>query len=414
MSRKKELDISVLEAAKDRVSRVFDDFERIYISFSGGKDSTVMTHLVLEEAIKRNRKVGLLIIDLEAQYAATITHINEIIEMYSDNIDLHWFCGELLLRNAVSDFEPKWVCWDEDNKKNWVRPKPKLAADLSQYDFYVPKMEFEELMVIFGEWYSKGLKTAGFIGIRSDESLHRYRAITSQKNGLTHKGYKWTTKLNAHLYNVYPIYDWRTEDIWVFHLKNNHLPHNKVYDLMTKAGVKLGDQRLCQPYGDDQKKGLWLYHILEPETWYRLINRVSGVNSGALYVKERGSITGNTSIDKPKGHTWESYTNFLLKSLPKKTQQNYKQRFEKFIAGWLQRGYDFIPDEAPHSLEVKCWAPSWKRMARCILRNDYYCKGLGQTQPLSEAYEKYKSIKSKRKLEEQIKQKQNELQSNPT
>ena len=290
MSKKVQLDINVLEAAKNRICKIFDDFERVYISFSGGKDSTVMTHLVMEEAIRRNVTVGLLIIDLEAQYKATIDHIEEIIEMYKENIDLHWFCGELMLRNAVSDFEPKWVCWDESKKDLWVRDRPKLASDLSQYDFYVPKMEFEELMVIFGDWYSQNKKTAGFIGIRSDESLHRYRAITSQKKDLTHKGYKWTTKLNKNLYNAYPIYDWRTEDIWVFHLKNNHLPHNKVYDLMTKAGVKFGDQRLCQPYGDDQKKGLWLYHILEPNTWYKLINRVSGVNSGALYIKERGSI----------------------------------------------------------------------------------------------------------------------------
>jgi len=403
MSKKKELDISVLEAAKIRISKTFDDFERIYISFSGGKDSTVMMHLVLDEARLRNIKVGVLIIDLEAQYKATVEHIEEIIQMYSDVIDLHWFCGELLLRNAVSDFMPKWVCWDESKKDLWVRPKPKLASDLNQYDFYIPKMEFEELMVIFGDWYSQGKSCAAFIGIRSDESLHRYRAITSNKDGLMHKNYKWTTKINDNLFNVYPIYDWRTEDIWIFHLKNNHLPHNKIYDLMTKAGVKFGDQRLCQPYGDDQKKGLWLYHILEPITWYKLINRVSGVNSGALYIKECGSINGNTSIDKPENHTWESYTNFLLKSLPKKTQINYKERFEKFIAGWLQRGYKIIPDEAPHSLEVKCWAPSWKRMARCILRNDYYCKGLGQTQPKSEAYEKWKSIKAKRKLSESIK-----------
>lgn len=402
MSKKKELKISVLEAARERVSKTFDDFERIYISFSGGKDSTVMTHLVLDEAKKRNRKVGLLIIDLEAQYEATIIHIEEVIEMYKDNIDLHWFCGELLLRNAVSDFEPKWVCWDEDKKDLWVRPKPKLASDLSQYDFYVPKMEFEELMVIFGDWYSQGKSCAAFIGIRSDESLHRYRAITSRKEGMMHKDYKWTTKVNNNLYNIYPIYDWRTEDIWIFHLKNKDLPHNKIYDLMTKAGVKFGDQRLCQPYGDDQKKGLWLYHILEPMTWYKLINRVSGVNSGALYVKERGSINGSTYIEKPDNHTWESYVNFLLKSLPKKTQQNYKQRFEKFIAGWLQRGYTYIPDEAPNSLEVKCWAPSWRRMARCILRNDYYCKGLGQTQPKSEAYEKWKQIKYKRKLTQEL------------
>jgi predicted phosphoadenosine phosphosulfate sulfurtransferase len=402
MSKKKELEISVLEAAKDRISRTFDDFERIYISFSGGKDSSVMTHLVLAEARNRNRVVGLLIIDLEAQYGATISHITEMIETYKDVIDLHWFCGELLLRNAVSDFEPKWVCWDESKKDVWVRQKPKFASDLSQYDFYVPKMEFEELMVLFGEWYSQGKMCAGFIGIRSDESLHRYRAITSDKNGMMHKEYKWTTKLNRTLFNVYPIYDWRTEDIWIFHLKHPDLPYNKIYDMMTRAGVKFSDQRLCQPYGDDQKKGLWLYHILEPDTWYKLIKRVSGVNSGALYVNERGSMTGSHYVEKPEGHTWESYTNFLLKSLPKKTQQNYKDRFEKFIAGWIQRGYKRIPDEAPNSLETKCWAPSWRRMARCILRNDYYCKGLGQTQPLSEAYEKYKEIKAKRKLTEQI------------
>jgi predicted phosphoadenosine phosphosulfate sulfurtransferase len=403
MAYKKELGISVLEASKSRISEVFDHFDKYYISFSGGKDSTVMTHLVLDEAIKRGKKVGLLIIDLEAQYENTISHITEMIEEYADHIDLHWFCGELLLRNAVSDFQPKWACWDEENKDIWVREKPKEASDLSQYDFYHPKMEFEEFMVLFGEWYSKGSElTAGFIGIRSDESLHRYRAVSADKKGLMFNNNKWTTKIAKGLFNVYPIYDWRTEDIWIYHSKNKHLSHNKVYDMMTMAGVKLSNQRLCQPYGDDQKKGLWLYHILEPDTWYKLLNRVSGVNSGSLYINERGNINGYNDVTKPEGHTWESYTNYLLKSLPKKIQIHYKARFVKFIAGWIKRGYDQIPDQAPHDLEIKSWAPSWKRMARCILRNDYYCKGLGQTQPLSEAYEKYKSIKYKRTMEKKL------------
>jgi len=403
MATKRYLDISVLEASQRRISEVFDNFEKCYISFSGGKDSTVMTHLVMSEAIKRNRKVGLLIIDLEAQYTNTIDHIKEIVEEYKDHIDLHWFCGELLLRNAVSDFEPKWVCWDESRKDIWVREKPQYQSDLSQYDFYHPKMEFEEFMVLFGKWYSGGSLTAGFIGIRSDESLHRYRAIVSNKEGLTFNGNKWSTKLTSSLYNIYPIYDWRTEDIWLFHFKHPEYSYNKIYDMMTKAGVKFSNQRLCQPFGDDQKKGLWLYHLLEPMTWYKLINRVSGVNSGALYVQDTGNMTGAGKITKPDGHTWESFTNFLLKTLPVKMQKNYRERFVKFIAGWKQRGYDKIPDEAPHDLEVKCWAPSWKRMARCVLRNDYYCKGLGQTQPKSEAYLKYKEIKAKRKLAESIK-----------
>lgn len=398
MATKVYTDKNVLEASTERIAKVFDSFDRIYVSFSGGKDSSVMLHLVIQEAIKRNRIVGVLIIDLEAQYNDTIIHIEHMIEMYKNNIDLHWVCAELLLRNAVSNYQPRWVCWDEDKKEVWVREKPKQAADLSQYDFYVPKMEFEEFMVIFGEWYSKGQLTAAFIGIRADESLHRYRAIVSRKDGLMYNNWKWTTKVSSKLFNIYPIYDWRTEDIWVFNGKNKELPHNRVYDKMMMAGVKISQQRLCQPYGDDQRKGLWLYHILEPYTWYKLVARVNGVNSGALYIQENGNMTGYNKITKPNGHTWESFCNLLLSTMPKKTSEHYKERFIKFIKGWQDRGYLKIPDEAPEDLESKCWVPSWKRMCKVILRNDYWCKGLGQTQPLSDAYAKFKEIKKKREI----------------
>lgn len=397
---KKYIDLSVLDAAKYRIEKTFDEFEQVYVSFSGGKDSTVMLHLVMEEAIKRGVKVGVLIIDLEAQYSDTIDHLKRCITFYEKHIDLHWVCAELLLRNAVSNFQPKWCCWESGKESIWVREMPACAADLSQYDFYAPKMEFEEFMVLWGEWYSKGKKTAAMIGIRSDESLHRYRAIVSDKNGLCYNGLKWTTKLNRLLFNVYPIYDWKTEDIWVFLGKNKHLSSNAVYSKMSMAGVKISQQRLCQPYGDDQRKGLWLYHILESDTWYKLINRVSGVNSGALYIQENGNMTGYNHVTKPTNMTWKEYTNLLLSTMPEITRLNYIQRFKKFIVGWKKRGYEFIPDEAPHELEVKQWVPSWKRMARCVLRNDFYCKGLGQTQPLSEAYQKFKSIQSNRRLKE--------------
>ena len=402
MATKVYNDKTVLEASKERVSLTFDNFERIYISFSGGKDSSVMSHLVLAEAKKRNRKVGLLIIDLEAQYNDTITHIEQMIEMYKDNIELHWICAELLLRNAVSNYEPRWVCWDETKKDIWVRQKPLLASDLTQYDFYQPKMEFEEFMVIFGEWFSQGKTTAAFIGIRSDESLHRYRAITSRKDGLMFNNWKWSTKVSSKLYNIYPIYDWRTEDIWVFHGKYKELIHNKIYDKMMMAGVKISQQRLCQPYGDDQRRGLWLYHILEPMTWYKLITRVNGVNSGTLYIQENGNMTGYNKIYKPEGHTWQTFCNLLLSTMPKKTSDHYRERFVKFIKGWQDRGYLVIPDEAPEDLESKCWVPSWRRMCKVMLRNDYWCKGLGQTQPFSEAYGKFKDIKKKRLLEKQL------------
>ena len=399
---KRYIDKSVYEAAEERIVESFDLFEKVYISFSGGKDSTVLLHMVMDEAIKRGRKVGILIIDLEAQYKDTIDHIRRCVEYYESHIDLHWFCGELLLRNAVSNFEPKWCCWDESKKDIWIREKPSRAADLSQYDFYIPKMEFEEFMVLFGEWYANGDSTGAFIGIRSDESLHRYRAIVSEKNGLMRNGHKWTTKVSGKLYNLYPLYDWKTEDVWVYLGKNKDLSSNQIYSKMSLAGVPLSQQRLCQPYGDDQRRGLWLYQILEPDTWSKLIERVSGVNSGALYIRENGNMTGYNHVTKPDNMTWQQYTNFLLSTMPKKTRENYLGRFKKFIVGWKKRGYKTIPDEALHQLEVKQWAPSWKRMCRSILRNDYYCKGLGQTQPKSEAYQKFKAIQLKNRMIKQM------------
>lgn len=394
-------DIDVLTASRTRIREVFDNFERIYVAFSGGKDSSVMLHLVMEEAISRKRRVGVMYIDFEAQYADTIKHVTAMFDLYKDYIDPHWICIPMLLRNAVTNFEPRWVCWDEDKKEIWIREKPKACRTEADYPFALPKMEFEEFIVLFGEWYGQGKKTAGFIGIRAQESLHRYCAIaTWEKLGLTFNNRRWTTKIVADTYNIYPIYDWRTEDIWSYHALYKSKPHNEIYDKMQMAGVPLSQQRLCQPFGDDQRRGLWLYHILEPQTWFKLIARVNGANSGALYIEESGNINGYHKVTKPKGHTWRSFCNLLLRTMPKKTREHYTYRFKKFIAGWKDRGYDGIPEEAPPELEAQCWAPSWRRMCRVLLRNDYWCKGLGQAQPKSEAYQKYLILKGKHKPEE--------------
>ena len=109
MNIKKYQNDNVLKASRKRIVQVFDGFEKIYISFSGGKDSSVMMHLVMDESIKRNRKVGVLVIDLEAQYQDTIKHIENMNSIYKDNIELHWACLPLLLRNAVSNYEPRWI-----------------------------------------------------------------------------------------------------------------------------------------------------------------------------------------------------------------------------------------------------------------------------------------------------------------
>lgn len=396
---------SVLQASQERIAFTFDNFEKIVLSFSGGKDSSVMFHLVMDEAKKRNRKVCVMIVDMEAQYKNTIKHISEMTAEYADYIDLHWVCLPIKLRNASSNFEPVWTCWDRERRTEWVRDFPKntgVITDSDFYPFFQDNMEFEEFVVLFADWYAGEDKAAVFVGIRADESLNRFRTIAIYDKEMF-QNKRWTTKVVNEVYNIYPIYDWKTQDIWRYHAKNPDKSYNHIYDLMQKAGVKLSQQRLCQPYGDDQRRGLWLYHILEPETWFKVVQRVNGINSGSLYIQEDGNINGYNKITLPEGHTYKSFCNLLLSTMPKITRDHYTERFKVFMKGWKQRGYiDGIPDYAPKILEDAYWAPSWRRLCKVLLRNDWWCKGLGMTQPKSEAYAKYMKIKKDKKLAQSL------------
>lgn len=393
---KQWLDINVLDAARERISYVFDMFERIYISFSGGKDSTVMLHLVMEEAKKRNKKIGMLLVDLEGMYKLTIDHIKEMYDLYADYVEPYWVCLPIALRNAVSVYEPKWVCWEPGKEDVWIRKPPDIAiTDQNYFPFFREGMEFEEFVPEFGKWYGQGKLTACFVGIRADESLNRYRTIKAEKQMFLDKTY--TTFVCGGVYNIYPIYDWKVSDIWLYNTKFNK-PYNVLYDRMHQAGLTPAQMRICQPYGDDQRKGLWLFHVIEPETWAKVVARVNGANQGALYARESGDILGNIKISKPDGHSWESFAKLLLSSMPPQTKTHYENKVAVFLRWWQERGYpDGIPDEADIHDEAAKKVPSWKRICKALLRNDYWCKGLSFSQTKSTAYEKYKKIMEKRR-----------------
>lgn len=387
---KQYLNCNVLDAAKERIEYTFDNFEKVYLSFSAGKDSTVMLHLVMDEAKKRNQKIGLLIVDLEAQYKYTIDHMYKMVNEYKEWIDLYWVCLPIHLRNAVSVYEPHWLCWDEDKRSIWVREYPDLAiTDINYFPFFNKGMEFEEFVPLFGEWYAEGKSCACFVGIRTAESLNRWRTIASSSK-VRFNDKQYTTKVTDNVFNIYPIYDWSTEDIWIYQAKNPNRTYNKLYDLMYRAGLTVHQMRICQPYGDDQRRGLWLFHLIEPETWSKVVARVNGANSGSLYIQEAGNINGYRKIVKPQNHTWESFAKLLIESMPPKTKEHYKSKITVFVNWWMKRGYENgIPDEADYKLEADRKVPSWRRVCKSLLRNDYWCKGLSFTQHKSQAYEEY-------------------------
>lgn len=294
--------------------------------------------------------------------------------------------------------------------KHQVDQMSKIVVELTEgaaFPFFWPEMEFEEFVPLFGKWYGQGERTACFVGIRTDESLNRFRTIAlSDKE--TWQGRRWTSRVgDGELYNIYPIYDWHVDDLWTYHAKFPERRHNRLYDLMHQAGLTPHQMRICQPYGDDQRRNLWLYHVVEPQTWARVVARVNGANGGALYVQEWGNINGYRRVTKPPGHTWQTFAEMLVGSMPPKSREHYRNKVLMFTKWWTERGYtDGIPDEADYDMEAQRKAPSWRRVCKTLLRNDYWGKGLGFSQQKSEGYEAYLKLMRKRKAEWKVQEEQ--------
>lgn len=390
------LGMNVLESARKRIAYAFDHFERVYVSFSGGKDSSVMLHLVADEARKRGRRFAVMTIDWECQFTLTIEHIEQMLASVSDVADAYWYQVPMTTWNGCSQFEPEWTAWDESKPELWVREKSKSAiTDTAKVPFYYDGMTFEEFTVLFAAWYSEGKNCACLVGIRAGESLNRFRTIARDKP--THNGNQFTTLVTGNVWNVYPIYDWRTSDIWVYNCRFKKL-YNKLYDRMYQAGMTIHQMRIDEPFGDTQRQSLWLYQVIEPDMWARIVARVAGANTGSLYGQESGNILGNRYIRLPDGHTWESFAKLLLDTMPPKVGEHYKNKIAVYINWYKERGYeDGIPDEADYKLETYNKAPSWRRICKTLLRNDYWCRGLGFSPTKSSAYEKYLALMKRRR-----------------
>lgn len=432
---KKYLEKNVYEALQDRLKFIFDNFDNIYVSFSGGKDSGLLLNMVLSYK-RRNKiakKIGVFHQDFEAQYQTTTDFVSRMFENNLRDIEPYWVCLPMGSRCAVSNYQMYWYPWDPDKEELWVRPMPKMPyiinMDNNPFDFYRYKMVQEDLYAEFGEWYSrqKKGKTICLLGIRADESLNRYRAYANDRKTIM-QGNQWTTKMGENWWNAYPIYDWTTKDVWIANGKFDY-DYNRIYDLFWKAGLSISQMRVASPYHESAKESLNLYRVLEPATWVRVVSRVQGANFGAIYGSSHA--LGARKIELPPGHTWRSYVKFLLATLPEVMRRNYIEKFKTSIRFWWKKG-GVVDEEAIKELEACNYPirhngksnyksnkekiaflgtpdhtddikstidiPSWKRMAVCILKNDHLCKYMGfsqtqkQNQRQKELMEKYKKL----------------------
>ena len=307
---------NVLDASIDRIRMVFDEFDNIVVSVSSGKDSIVLYHIALKEAMKRNRKITVFFLDQEAEYQSSIDLIEKM--MVHPNVIPMWYQIPVYLTNATSSKDYFLYAWGEGEK--WIRSKNELSIE--SLDVEYPKRFYD-----FFEWMESrfDMKTAMLVGLRSKESLNRFRAVT------TNPGYNnilWSTKTtNEKVFRFYPIYDWCFNDIWKY-INDNKIEYNKIYDKMfLKNGDNISSMRVSNLIHEKSFKCLADLQEYEPDTYNKLIERINGIHCAALYAKE--SYIFNSDILPKRFVTWEAYRNYLLETTPMKFKERIIKRFNK-------------------------------------------------------------------------------------
>jgi len=415
MVKKIFLQKNVLEATYKRFDYIFKEFDNIYLSFSGGKDSGLMLNILLKYMKENNitKKIGVFHQDFEAQYTATTNYVEDTLTSNLDMITPYWCCMPLKSKTATSMYEQYWTPWETSKKDIWVRPMPKFEGVINienhNFDFYNPNLSQEDFYKKFANWYyedickSKG-KTICLVGIRTQESLNRWTAVSESVN--TYKKNNWIIENSKNVCSAYPIYDWQTEDIWIANSKFN-FDYNKIYDTFYHVGLTIHQMRVASPFNDWAIDSLKMYRAIEPDIWGAMVGRVNGANFCSIYGGTKAVAWKN--IEKPKEHTWKSYVEFLLKTLPTNTRETYEEKFKTSIEFWRKKGgvlsEDTIKDleklnltferngksnfnsdkekitfiEYPDDAKLKEFSlvPSYKRMAVCILKNDHLCKYMG-------------------------------------
>lgn len=305
----------VLTAAQKRVAYLFDHYDNIELSFSGGKDSTVLFHLINAEAKKRNRKFIVFFMDQEAEYSATIEMVDWV--MRQPNVIPRWYQVPLFMTNSCSS--EQLFLWAWGDGEQWVRPK----SDISIHSL---TKKYPKRFYKFALWENLNLRnlpgtSISVIGLRAEESPSRRFVMFGENNELF-----WIRRVHTP-HKAYPIIDWSYTDDWKYLVENN-LKYNRIYDKMYQLGLPLRSMRVSNLIHEKAYRCLTELQELEPETYQALETRLKGVHCAAIYAKE--NLVYSIKKLPSQFKTWKEYKDFLLDNIHPDLQKIFKYQWSRF------------------------------------------------------------------------------------
>lgn len=264
--------INVVEAAKIRIRNVFRNGIPVYMSFSGGKDSLCLSQLVMDLIQTGEINPEQLIvqfIDEEAIFPCIEEKVREWRKKFMlVGAKFEWFCLEVKHYNCFNELsnDETFICWDRHKKNVWVRQPPSFA--IRSHPLLQPRIDaYQDFL--------PRLCAAGITitGIRTAESVQRLQNIAVMMRA-------GKTMTNKH--QVFPIYDWTNNDVWLYLLREKvDIP--EIYLFLWQSGTKKGQLRVSQFFSIDTAKSLVKMNEYYPDLMERIIRREPNAYLAALY-----------------------------------------------------------------------------------------------------------------------------------
>jgi predicted phosphoadenosine phosphosulfate sulfurtransferase len=290
MAKKSELiyeDRNVLDAALDRIDRVYSSHDEVWVSYSGGKDSLACLKLmeVYLDSKGWDDKINVLFRDEEVIQGV----IRDFVLSQVDNprYNFVYLATPLNSEIYVLGLKEKYIQWD-DNRK-WIVPKPSVAERVkgvwSQEDF--DKIFFKDTRK----------RIALIIGLRADESLLRFQGITSSTIAYLTKSPKM-----KNVSHFKPIYDWSEKDVFRF-FYDYDVEYCKVYDhqIFNKDSL-----RVASAIHAEAAKKLHKVKTIDPTLYNQIMDVFPQVDVQARYYKDFVSNSAKIPIEykEKAGGAW--------------------------------------------------------------------------------------------------------------
>lgn len=302
---KKYIETNVYEEAKNRLKHVISTFDKLYVSFSGGKDSLVALKLVEEvyRELGMTEKVSVIFRDEELIPDDVINFVQSYYE--SGNYEFKYFAAPMKSQKFVLGQTFEYIQWDPS--REWIRDKPSYAIEGERgkvYDQYSM-----DAMAVGNE---KG-KIAFITGIRADESLVRFRSCINKKN----ENYINATKIpNVKL--VKPIYDWSEDDIFKY-FYDNEIEYCGIYDLQMLNGEGL---RVSTPLHAESAKRFGKIRTLYPQFYQQIVNIFPEMMVQDRYWDEYDRYR----IIEKYPHSWDGVLRYIKEHITDPKQQHLAKK----------------------------------------------------------------------------------------